>query len=250
MSNLLDKLRGKERRGSKPRCHLLTHGSPAQVAARLTDLIAPWGTVSAGDIWMPQGFFDTEEAQLHKAPRLLSQAVCRALQSWWLAVPATTPNWDIASTCTIEGRKGLLLVEAKAHDEELIGEEAGKRLDRNASDGTRKNHARIGTAITQANTALNAVVPGWNLSRDSHYQMSNRFAWSWKLTELGFPVILVYLGFRYAVEMNDLGNPFVDHADWQNLVTAHSRHLLPSSHIWENKLILHGQAFIPLIRSI
>ncbi len=188
-------------------------------------------------------------SQLHKAPRLSSQGDCEALQSWWLEVPATTPNWDIASTCRIEGKMGLLLVEAKAHDEELIGAEAGKKLDGNASDGSLKNHAHIGAAITQANTALNAAVSGWKLSRDSHYQMSNRFAWSWKLTELGFPVILVYLGFRYAVDVNDLGNLFVDHADWWNLIIAHSRPLFPS-YIWDNKWSVHGQAFIPLIRSI
>jgi len=36
MSDLLKSLRPKERRGSKPRCHLLTHGSPDVVSARLT----------------------------------------------------------------------------------------------------------------------------------------------------------------------------------------------------------------------
>ncbi len=250
MCNLLDNLPEKERRGSKPRCHMLTDGDPDQVAARLTDLIAPWGTVSEGDVWMPRGFCDTEEAQLDKAPHLSSKAVCRDLQSWWLAVrPATTPNWDIASTCRIEGKKGLLLVEAKAHDKELIGEEGGKKLDDDASENSRKNHDHIGAAITQANTALNAAVPGWKLSRDSHYQMSNRFAWSWKLTERGFPVILVYLGFRYAVDVDDLGKLFVDHADWQNLVMAHSEPLFPY-YIWEHKWALNEQVFIPLIRSI
>jgi hypothetical protein len=129
-SELLNRLPAKCRRGSKPRCHLLTHGSPAQVAARLTDLIAPWGKVTEKDHWMPQGFDDIEEAQLHDAPRLLPDDICKSLQSWWLAARATTPNWDIASTCTIEGKKGLLLIEAKAHDVELIGEEKGKPLDR------------------------------------------------------------------------------------------------------------------------
>ena len=250
MSDLLDCLPGKCRRGSKPRCHLLTHGSPAQVAARLTDLIAPWGTVAPEDKWMPQGFDIIEEAQLDNAPRLLPDECDRKeLQDWWLALPATTPNWDIASTCTIDGKTGLLLVEAKAHDEELIGEEVGKRLDANASGGSIKNHAHIENAIRGANTALNAILPGWDLSRASHYQMSNRFAWSWKLTELGFPVILVYLGFTYAVEMLDRGMPFVSGAIWQQLVEAHSEPLFPS-HVWNHKLIVNGQAFIPLIRSI
>jgi hypothetical protein len=53
----------------------------------------------------------------------------RELLAWWLG-PArssgTTPTIDIASTCTVGGRRGLLLIEAKAHDNEL--ERAGKPL--------------------------------------------------------------------------------------------------------------------------
>lgn len=249
MSDLFSSLPAKCRRGSKPRCHLLTHGSPDQVATRLTNLIAPWGTVTSEDKWMPQGFTAVEEAQLHNATCLLPKNVREELQSWWMEIPATTPCWDIASTCTIEGKKGLLLIEAKAHDNELIGEECSKPLAGNASEGTRLNHAHIKDAIRQANDGLNAVVPGWSLSCDSHYQMSNRFAWSWKLTELGYPVILVYLGFKFAVEMHDRGMPFTDDADWQKLVLAHSKLLFPS-HIWNHKWPIDGQAFIPLIRSI
>lgn len=248
-ANLLHCLPGKCRRGSKPRCHLLTHGSPTQVATRLTGIIGPWGSVTTADKWMPDGFDDIAEAQLHDATRLLPKTVCNNLQNWWMAVRATTPNWDIASTCTIEGKKGLLLVEAKAHDEELMGEVAGKSINANASCGSLKNHAQIDNAIQQANNALNAVVPGWNLSRNSHYQMSNRFAWAWKLTDLGIPVILVYLGFKYAVEMSDVGNPFIDHLDWEKLVLTHSKPLFPA-HVWDRKWIVRGQAFIPLIRSI
>jgi len=53
------------------RCHLLTHGSPDEVAARLSFLAAPFAQVSSSDCWMPQGFDDIEEAQLHNAPRLV-----------------------------------------------------------------------------------------------------------------------------------------------------------------------------------
>ncbi len=61
MSDLLQRLKPRERRGSKPRCHLLTHGSTDEVAARLSSLAAPFVRVSAGDRWMPQGF-DVREA--------------------------------------------------------------------------------------------------------------------------------------------------------------------------------------------
>ena len=71
---------------------------------------------------MPEGFDQVEEAQLHRAPRLLTPQDCKALGDWWLVVQSDdsrTPNWDIASTCTVDGRKGVLLVEAKAHNQEL-----------------------------------------------------------------------------------------------------------------------------------
>ena len=77
---------------------------------------------------MPDGFADCEEAQLDKAKQIIPSAQTRdALRNWWLAVPtaqrATTPNWDIACTCVIHGKPGILLVEAKAHERELIGGE-------------------------------------------------------------------------------------------------------------------------------
>ena len=43
----LQKLGSKAQRGSKPRCHWLTHGTHEQVAKRLTELIEPYGKVSS-----------------------------------------------------------------------------------------------------------------------------------------------------------------------------------------------------------
>jgi len=119
VNSLLEGLKRNQRKGSKPRCHLLTHGDRRMIAGQLTRLIEPFGTVSANDQWMPRGFEDVDEAQLHNAPDLLSVEVYgQALASWWLANAkhfSVTPNWDIASTCSIDGKRGLLLVEAKAH---------------------------------------------------------------------------------------------------------------------------------------
>ena len=135
MTGLLGKLGPKARKGSKPRCHWLTHGAPEQVAERLTRFVEPWGTVASKDKWMPQGFLDAGEAELHNAPRLLKLELGQQLRDWWLAVVKgrpRTPNWDIASTCTVTAngmnKPGLLLVEAKAHAEELDKEKAGKVL--------------------------------------------------------------------------------------------------------------------------
>lgn len=249
--SLLSRLARKERTGSKPRCHWLMHGTREQVANRLTGLAEPWGKVTADDQWLPEGFCRTEEAQLHKVPELLSQADCRELRDWWLAVPRgaiRTPNWDIASTCVVDNTRGMLLVEAKAHSEELNKERAGKALKSNPSRGTLRNHERIGAAIEEANSGLTEQTGyRWALSRDRCYQMSNRFAWAWKLTELGYPVILVYLGFLRAEEMRrGESTPFDSHSEWSDLVKTHSQELFPAE-VWDSRLDIHGQPFIPRI---
>ena len=143
---------------------------------------------------------------------------CR-LRDWWLAVPerANTPNWDLASTCRIEGEQGLLLVEAKAHVDELSSGGGGS--------GNLANQRSIGGAIAEANTRLEHAAGGrWGLNADSHYQLENRFAWSWKLAWLGILVVLAYLDFLRASEMADgkrtlLGSKRV----WRTAVVDHAR---------------------------
>lgn len=252
ITDLLRSLKPKERRGSKPRCHLLTHGSPEQVSAKLTQLIGTWGKVASCGRWMPQGFTHTEEAQFGRVDSLLDPAIGDRLLNWWLAVPKAgrVPHWDIASTCTIEGRSGLLLVEAKAYDQELLREKTGKKREKIESADSLKNRTQIDSCMYQANISLSAETKlSWSLSIEHHYQMSNRFAWSWKLTELGIPVILVYLGFLNAEEMCDQGIPFTEHRSWENLVKTQSMTLFPKN-VWGNQwLLLHGKPLVPLIKS-
>ena len=238
MERFLERLKPDERTGSKPRCHWLTHGSPGQVASRLNALAEPWGSVSADDQWMPEGFCRIEEAQLDKAERLLPKQDRDRLRIWWLAVSrgnTRTPTWDIASTCTVDGRKGLLLVEAKAHTQELKVEDQVKASPR--------NRARIAESLEEANAALaDQTGLDWALSHEHRYQMANRFAWSWKLTELGYPVILIYLGFLGAEEMRSgrEQTPFDSHAEWEGLVRAHSEPLFPAE-VWGRQCVIHSQ---------
>lgn len=246
MNHLLKKLPCDRRKGSKPRCHWLTHGTREQVAKRLTKLLSPWGKVSADNRWMPEGFCDIEEAQLHKATKLLPQEHCDKLDKWWLAESSEksqTPNFDIASTCTIKGTKGMLLVEAKAHSAELKVEDAAK--------GSQANRKRIGECIEEANVIMSArTKPGWALSHNCRYQIANRFAWSSKLTELGYPVILVYLGFENAKEMKKGKKqvPFDDYSHWECCVVSHSRPLFPAG-VWNNQWTVHNRLFVPRIFS-
>jgi hypothetical protein len=243
----LNLLRPNERKGSKPRCHFLTSGYPEDVAGRLTTLIEPYGEVSPRDNWMPCGFEDTGEAQLQKAERLIrSNDDRKTLGDWWLAEPrptASTPTWDIASTCSLGGRPGLLLVEAKAHSAELLKEMCGKRVNAQSSDA---NHNRISSAISDANCGLRAATGlQWNLSSDRCYQMSNRFAWAWKLCTLGYSVALVYLGF---LEADEMVGSFQDEQQWQELVKTHGAALVPSE-AWGKTFDICGNSFTPLIRA-
>ena len=185
---------------------------------------------------------------MDKAERVLPKQDRDRLHSWWLAVSrgsTRTPNWDIASTCTVDGVKGLLLVEAKAHSKELN--------EKDCSNAGESNLPRIANCIREANAAL-ASRTGltWALSHEDRYQMSNRFAWSWKLTELGYPVILVYLGFLGAEEMRCKSTaqvPFASRAEWESLVRAHSEPLFPPD-VWDSQWSVNGQTFVPRIHSM
>ena len=251
MNHLLKKLPSNRQKGSKPRCHWLTHGTREQVAKRLTKLVRPWGTVSADNCWMPEGFCDIEEAQLHKATKLLPQEYCEELRDWWLAEPSEcskTPEFDIACTCTINGTEGILLVEAKAHSAELKVEDEAK--------GSDKNRKRISGRIEEANATLSDLTePGWALTHKCRYQLANRFAWSAKLTELGYHVILIYLGFIEAEEMRSEQTrwgppriPFSCHSEWESGVFSYSEPSIPSS-IWNNQWPIHDRILVPRILS-
>ena len=189
-----------------------------------------------------------QEPKLGRVKDLLTESERAAVRAWWLeSRPGNEPNWDVASTCTVRGRRGLLLVEAKAHNSEL--KTAGKGPP-SESENSQANHDRIGAAIDSARAGFSmATGTPWGISRDTHFQISNRFAYSWKLSEFGYPVVLVYLGFLHAEEMRDKGAPFASHAEWEALVKAHSQTLFPGT-FWNNPFELNGQTFMPLIRSL
>ena len=216
-------------RGSRK--HILSLVEHSGFTDRLSQLLYPTGaTIQTTDEWMPKGFNDHEEARL-KWFNPLPAHIRQDLQDWWLVHKrgANTPNWDLASTCIIQGQQGLVLVEAKAHTNELKTE--GKPLARNASRNSRQNHDRIGKAINEASQALAKVVPGVNISRDTHYQLANRIAFSCKIASLGIPVILVYLGFLGDKNMRDVGGPLRDDAHWRQIMRAYTDKLIPENFI-------------------
>ena len=251
LNEMQDKLGDKGSRGSKIRCHLLTSGTRNDVADRLTSLLPSAGIkVTPDDAWMPEGFERTEEAQLDKHTSFLGDHDSQALRSWWLESTrnATTPNWDIATTFlpSAGNRRGFLLVEAKAHKGELS---EGSKSTPSESEGSQANHEKIGTAIAEASQGLNTEIPGFSLSRDRHYQVSNRFAWAWKVASLGTPVVLVYLGFLNAQEMATGSRSLLnDRKDWERTIKDHCRGIIPEI-AWDREITVGDAWVYPMIAS-
>lgn len=242
-------------RGSRPRCVLLVDGERESVATRLTELVGdPSVEVSSRDFWMPHGkplwqgdLWDTspaDEPRLDRHSGFIPPGFQDQLRDWWLAVKrgANTPNWDIASTCRVEGCRGLLLVEAKAHTGELSEGGTGAT---NAC-----NVRSIEAAIKDANDALASITGGcWDLSKDHHYQVANRFAWAWKLASLRVPVVLMYLGFLHAHEMREGRNrPFMDQDHWAEALKTHTRGIVDEA-CWETRLEVDGTPLRPMMRA-
>jgi hypothetical protein len=228
----------REFRGSRFRCLLATHQSRSSVISFLNSLVQPFACVREDDMFMPGGFGRPEEARLGETPGFLSDEQRPIVTNWWLEKPerANTPNWDLVSTCAVNGRKGLLLVEAKAHAGELKPNDCCGARDED-------NRSKIKAAIADANQNLGE---GWRLSIDSHYQVSNRLAWAWKLASLGVPTVLVYLGFLNADEMSQ---PFASYGDWERCLLAYADGVVPRN-VWNSaRISVNGTPVIPLVRS-
>ena len=241
-------LPSKDRKGSRPRCLLLTDESQGRdaVTARLSTLLAPHGIISTEDRWHPRGLMAPAEVMLHDASEVLPADQRVALRDWWLASrrSARTPVWDLVSTAWIGARRGLLLVEAKAHHSEL--HEDGKALPDPESMGSIANHAKIGDAVAQAAAALEAATGRRvSLSINSHYQLANRLAWGWKLATMGVPVVLLYLGFLGATEWPD---GFADDTEWSAAIHAHGVHVDPA--VWGTTIDCGAAPLIPLLRTV
>lgn len=138
-------VRRRELKGSRLRCLMATSLADRDVAAFLNQMVHPHARVSPSDSWQPRGLLEGDEARLGEAAAFLSAEHREALTGWWLAVRerANTPNWDIVSTCQIDGRQGLVLVEAKAHRGELstlmvsFPQTRGSSVCRRAAPGSR-----------------------------------------------------------------------------------------------------------------
>jgi hypothetical protein len=203
-----------------------TKQSRDEIAASLNNILSSKGSnieINPDCIWRPDGLNDLKEYTLKdfisKFCTNYSGFNAELFSDWWVG-SGTNPTWDFISTCTINNKEGLLLVEAKSHIKEM---EIGGKLIRCDKERTTKdlknyilklfseesldlkclksvfdklsNHDKIGLAIAEACGALSNYIPSICISRDNHYQLSNRIASAWKLAQCGISSVLLYLGF-------------------------------------------------------
>jgi len=231
----------REFKGSRFRCLLSTHRSRQLVADFLTSLSDGDALVTEEDNWAPSGFLEPTEVRLGETPGFLDENQRATVTKWWLANSgrANTPNWDLVSTAHVGGQPGLLLVEAKAHESEFADDRCGAKDPENLQ--------RIQTAIAEANNAWDRLVPGFALSAEHHYQLSNRFAFAWKLAEMKIPIVLVYLGFLNADEMHGT-RILTCHDAWKTRVVTGAGDTVPAA-VWDGRFEFGGTSVTTKIKS-
>jgi len=228
-------------KGSRFRCLLATHQAKQKVAEFLNSLVHPFAEVTPTDRYMPEGFLRPDEARLGDTLGFLNEKQREAVTHWWLKVRrhANTPNWDIVSTCTILGKQGLVLVEAKAHEAELKANDC-------CGAGNSDNRDRIGAAIKESNGQLQNIFGGtWSLSSESHFQLANRFSWAFKVASLGVPVVLAYLGF---LKCDEMSKPFASHEHWKNRLLAYADGFVPRD-VWGSIININAGSLVGVICS-
>lgn len=214
-------------KGSQQRCLLLTSNGATELQNSLIKIIGQ-RTVDKLKIkftddfdYFPKGLANPREIELDKEKIPINGSIdyCTKLNKWWLEKSARTPVWDLVCTAEIDGLPGVILVEAKAHNNELY-----KEKDKTRSEKGSANYNRIDKALKLVNTRYK-----YNLSPDTHYQLSNRIAWSIKLASLGIPVVLIYLGCINTDEMESSiskdDSLIKGIKDWKELVEKYSREI-------------------------
>lgn len=209
-------------RGSRK--HVLDWTTTPDFGAELIKLLEPVRCeLTSASRWQPMGRAHPAEARLSRfGPATMPHVDWSGFAQWWLEHGGSTPTWDIAMQCNVEGKPGFVLVEAKANLPELS--KGGKSLSKSQPGNPRSeaslarsidNHERIGEAIAEARGCLAAHIPGIAIDRDKHFQLSNRIAFAWKLASMGIPTVLLYLGFTGDEGIRDAGEPFADDEHWQ-----------------------------------
>ena len=122
-------------------------------------------------------------------PRLTGQCS----QRWWLAQPgrANTPNWDLVSTCSDRRSQGSYPGRGQGARGGALDDQAVPRIEFRADrECARPKQPLLGTHRRQASRC-----------RPTHTIRSGSFRFRLEAGEDGIPVVLFYLGFLDAHEM-------------------------------------------------
>lgn len=246
-------------KGSKLRCLLLTSMRKEKLQESLIHIIGQ-ETIDKLKIkftddfdHFPKGLANPREIELDKEKIPINGSIdyCITLNKWWLEKSARTPVWDLVCKAEIDGAQGLILVEAKAHNNELY-----KENDKTGSEKDSANYNRIEEALKQVNGFYS-----YELSPDTHYQLSNRIAWSIKLASLGIPVVLIYLGCINTEEMDSSisknDSLIMGINDWKELVEKYSGEVgfkkweepIPGNGLHEEDSTITPSFVYPIIRA-
>ena len=221
--------------------HVFDLGQRPDFPEVITDLLKNYVlAVSGADNWQPNPETPAESELVTFCRTHLAETLgprLALLENWW--VPYRRPQWDLLSTCTIESQPGLLMVEAKANDKEL--KPKGKKAPKDSAKREKHiNHAIIGECIREACDDLKCRFGGFGISRDSHYQLSNRVAYAWKAAQCGLPVVLLYLGFTGDDGIADAGEPIRDAGHWDQVMGGYMAGIVPESFLGEVVLFPSG----------
>ena len=115
-------------KGSQLRCLLLTNMEKSVLQSTLISIINQKSVsglkveFSNGFEYFPKGLIKPKEIELDKANINVngSSNYCNVLNKWWLNRSTRTPVWDFVCTAVINDTPGFILIEAKAHQNELF----------------------------------------------------------------------------------------------------------------------------------
>ena len=235
------------------RKHILKWISSKNFLRSVNSLICLSGAqISEDDIKYPNAF-TTREAELRDfLSENFDSNIANDFEDWWLGSRTrsyTTHKWDLISTCKIDDKKGILLVESKAHWDEIKTE--GKIYKQNYSQAERHYHKKICNAIDDSNYVLSELKPGVSVSPGTCYQLSSHIAHAYFLAQQGIPVVLLYLGcINASYKLKKLGlKPFRTNDEWQNCFHNAAK-LIGADLLLDEKLTIGKASFTLLCESI
>ncbi|MBR9800462.1 hypothetical protein GYB59_01610 [bacterium] len=169
-------------------------------------------------------------------------------RKWWIAFKGNRPTWDLICHLEIDGKLGLLLVEAKAHHAEMSEKNKKSKVDKK-NDRSIANDLSIRLRLAETSLALGDVGLGhFLLSADHDYQLSNRLAYLHKLASDGVPVVLLYLGWTNSPDWSD--DPFTDESAWKEAVEGHFKRIGPWEFVEKQHRLESAASFQMIVRGI